>query len=67
METLPYDMISLIDRFYNPYRNYYSKTVIYYFNNKKNYSAVMRELKRHNLYNASGDVIMFQVESILGV
>lgn len=66
MEKLPKELTCLIHRFYNPYKNYYSKNVIGHFKQKSNYRILLRQLLSYNLYDECGYVISFQVDSILG-
>jgi hypothetical protein len=66
MERLPYDVLIFIDHFYNPYKTYFTKTIISQINFKRNYESVLKQLLQYNLYDVSGNVISFQLTAILG-
>lgn len=62
---LPNELIELILEYENPYKTYFSDNIIYYFRNRYNYNTLMRQLKQYCLYDINGNIINFQIDSIL--
>lgn len=62
---LPISLIEMIYSFFNPYRELYKKGVLIELTAMHNKQHCLKQLKQHVLVNQEGDIIQFQVSSIL--
>jgi len=62
---LPNELIELILEYDNPYKTYFTNNIISYFRNKNIYNILMKQLKQYCIYDINGNVINFQIDSIL--